>query len=62
MNGTEAATYQCWICGNAILRQKQDPLRLVLLLDDEEQQALYAHWRCMKRVADKSVPLLGPSD
>ena len=51
---------QCCFCGNKIVREASDPVILHIDLDESEeegQQTLYSHYRCLKRVLDPSVPL-----
>jgi hypothetical protein len=49
---------QCFLCGNGIVFEDGDPLLITIDYGGGEQQELYAHGRCLKRVTHKSVPLL----
>lgn len=44
-------------CGNLIVKLAADPLSLTIHLADGEEQALFCHYRCLKRAVDSSVPL-----
>jgi hypothetical protein len=55
-----ASLAQCCFCGNKILKEGSDPVVLTLDLgepEEEGQQSLFSHYRCLKRALDPSVPL-----
>jgi hypothetical protein len=49
-------------CGNLIVKLARDPLSLTIRLDDNEEQTLFCHYRCLKRAVDSSVPLYPMDD
>ena len=48
---------QCCFCGNQIVTATPDPITLTVHIDSDEEQNVFCHYRCLKRVVDPSVPL-----
>jgi len=48
---------QCCFCGNTIVVCTPDPITLTVHITSDEEQALYCHYRCLKKALDTSVPL-----
>ena len=52
-----ATVSQCCFCGNAIVAMPPDPVFVAIDLGDDARQDFAAHYRCLKRAMDASVPL-----
>ena len=49
--------FQCCFCAGAIAEDTQEPVSLVIHLEDGGSQELRCHPECLRRVVHRSVPL-----
>lgn len=53
----DASWVQCCFCGNTIVVATPDPIAFTVHIDEDEEQTLFCHYRCLRRLVDSSVPL-----
>ena len=52
--------HQCCFCGRGIQVGRVDPILVTIVLEDDAEQDLYCHLRCLRARLHSSVPLALP--